>query len=123
LNLNDTNTFIPADFVEVPFVNNVTNILLTNTCGLHRLLPVQSSALMSDVCPIVSTAPHCITLESTSFGSGLHPIVIPNGSKTGIDNIRSKSGIAQVQDTKNGVNSINISILLILMAITFIRLN
>ncbi len=126
MDINDTKTFIPADFVEMPFETNVTDELLANTCGLHHLLPFESTTSIHDVCPAVSTNSQCISIiELTSIGSGLYPVVIPNGSKYGMDIIRSKSGSIQVDvDTKNvGDNSINISILLILMAMLFVRLN
>jgi len=110
------------------FETNVTNELLINTCGLHQLLPLESSALVTNVCPAVSTDFHCIsTINKTHFdgiNSGLVPVVIPGGTQHGIDNIRSKSGTMQVEvDAKNGVTSINISILLLFMAILFIWLN
>jgi len=113
LNVNDTYTFIPADFVEVPFETNVTDEVLANTCGLHHLLPINSSASMDDVCPMVSTNPKCVSFyhDLTSLDSAF-------------DGIRSKSGSIQVDvDARGGVNSMNISILLILMAILFIQLN
>ncbi len=111
------------------FETNVTNELLANTCGLHQLLPFESSALITDVCPAVSTDYLCGTnkihvIELTGIGSGLHPFVIPGGSQNRNDYIRSKSAIDQIEvDRKSGVNSINISILLILMAIFFVQLN
>jgi hypothetical protein len=112
----------------MPFESNITDELLVNTCGLHQVLPINSSALITDVCPAVSTDSECVstnkTHEFTSNGSDLYPVVISNGSQHGIDNIRSKSGSIQVEvDRKGGVNSINISILLILMAIFFVQLN
>jgi len=121
LNVTDTKTFIPADFVEMPFVINVTNELLANTCGLHHLLPLESN---TDVCPAVSTDSHCATNKNHLESTGNSSVVISGGSQNGMDNIRGKSGTIQVDvDTKNGINSINISILLILMAIVFVRLN
>jgi len=128
LNASDTKTFIPADFVEMPFKTNVTNKLLANTCGLHQVLPLESLASITDVCPAVSTDHQCIVNkihhELTSNSSSLNPVVIPGGTQNGIEYIHSKSGIIQVEvDKKSGVNSINISILLILMAIVFVRFN
>jgi len=129
LNVNDSTIFIPSDFVEVPFEGNSTSELLTDTCNLHQLLPLNSSVSITDVCPNVSTGSQCVntrirTNELTSTGSGLTPNVIPGGFQHGTDDIRSKSGTIQVDvDTKNGINSINISILLIVMAIFFGRLN
>jgi hypothetical protein len=115
-------TFIPADFVEMPFETNSTDELLANTCHLHQLVPLNTSAVLSDVCPTVSTASQCIVTtmkphsELTSIGSG--------GSGNDFDHIRSKSGSISVDvDKNNGINSKNISILLILMAIFFVRLN
>lgn len=127
MNINDTYTFIPADFVELPFEKNVTNELLIKTCGLHQILPINSSALIADVCPAVSMDAQCILnknhFELTSIHSPLNPILIPGGSEHGIDGIQSKSGEIQIEvDKKSGVNSINMSIMLIFMAILFIRL-
>jgi hypothetical protein len=126
MDLNNTEAFIPADFVEIPYANNVTNELLMNTCGLHRLLPLESPASMMSVCPAVSTGSQCIeNIELTSMGSGLHSHVIPGGSHPQFDNIKSKSGANQIgADMKNGVDSINFSIiLLLLMAMLCVRLN
>jgi hypothetical protein len=67
---------------------------------------------MIDVCPAVSTNHKCISFyhDLTSLDSAFNNI------------IRSKSGSIQVDvDAKGGVNSINISILLILMAILFVQ--
>ncbi len=128
LNENDTKTFIPADFVEMSVESNVTDELLANTCGLHQLLPFNVSASITDECPAVSTDFKCtsnkINIHLPVNGSGLYPVVIPGGAQNGMDNIRSKSGATQVEaDVKNGVNAINISTLLIFMAVLFGRWN
>ena len=105
-NLNHSDIFIPADFVEIPYVNNVTNELLVNICGLHRL----SSVSMTNVCPAVSTSPGCIQPVS-NFSSR----VIPGGSQVRLDNIQSKSGRPQIEvDVKNGINLPTPSFLLLL---------
>ena len=121
-NVTDLDTFIPADFVEIPFEGNSTIELLEHTCNLHQLVPLDTSAVITDVCPAVSTASQCVLttmkpgFEITSIGSG--------GSEHGIDHIRSKSGSISVDvDRNNGMNSIDISIILILMAILFVRMN
>jgi len=126
LNVNDSKTFIPSDFVEVPFEGNSTSELLANTCNLHQMLPLGSSAPITDVCPGVSTNPYCIyTTSKTHLElTSLSPMIISGGSHDKTDHIRSKSGSIQVDvDRNNGIHSINISILLILMAISFVRLN
>jgi len=130
LNKNDSKTFIPSDFVEIPFTNNLTDELLTKTCYLHQLLPFESNVSIHDVCPAVSTDSHCMSttiynnIELTSIHTGLLPIIIPGGSKHDIDNIRSKSGTIQVNvDKNNGITSINISIILILIASFFVQFN
>lgn len=79
---------------------------------------------MSDACPTVSTDHRCVPIELTNSGPGSRPVVIPGGAPGDVDDIRSKSGTIQVEvDTKNGVSSINISTLLLLLAMTLIRLN
>lgn len=127
MNINDTKTFIPADFVELSFEKNVTDILLEKTCGLHQVLPLQSTASISDQCPAVSTDSKCISNKigiEISGNNSLNPIIIPGGSEDEINNIRSKSGTVQVEvDARGKMNSININILLIFMAILFIQLN
>jgi hypothetical protein len=120
LDLNDTDAFIPTDFVEIPYVNNVTNELLVNTCGLHRLLPLESPASMTNVCPAVSTNPICIQNIESTMGS----LIIPGGSQPQHDRIKSKSGSQIEVDLKSGVSSINLSsILLLFMAILCARWN
>lgn len=103
----------------MPFEANSTNELVEDTCNLHQLVPINSSSLINDVCPAVSTASQCVhtTMKShfefTSLGLSDFQHVIHIGSKSGSVDV----------DIKNGVNSINISILLILMAMFFVRLN
>lgn len=103
----------------MPVENNSTNELLANTCHLNHLLPLESIA---DACPAVSTNPECIhttmKTELASIGSGVLSVIVSGDSHHGIDRIRSKSGTIQVDvDTKSGVNTINMNILLIFMAI------
>ncbi|CAF1378926.1 unnamed protein product [Adineta steineri] len=123
LHFNDSKSFIPTDFVEIQFQDNVTNELLANTCNLHQLLPFQSTASIADACPIVSTESKCIhTTMKTDLELTSSSVLISGKYHHGSEDIRSKSGTIQVDvDTKNGVNRLNISILLILMTV-FVRL-
>ncbi|CAF0787592.1 unnamed protein product [Rotaria sordida] len=125
--LNDSKTFIPSDFVDILFEDDSTNKILVNTCNLQQLVPLDSSLSITDVCPFVSTGPQCIQttnetyMDLTSIGSDLLPTIIPDGSQHEIDTIQSKSATIQVDvDKHNGVNSIHISIFLIVMAILFL---
>jgi hypothetical protein len=125
-NESSIETFIPSDFVEMAYEGNSTDELLAGTCNLQQLTPHNSPA--TDICPAVSTDRHCsnITLIKTHPESAdIIPIVIPGGSVRGIDIIRSKSGKIQVDvDTNTGVvNPMKLSILLLLMAISFVRFN
>ena len=114
LNINATNVFIPADFVEVPYFGNATNELLMNTCGLQQMLPLNSSAMISDACPAVSTSPSCIPIVSTTSAADSYHTVISGGLQPDMENIRSKSGTIQVEvDTKNGVSPMKMNILLV----------
>lgn len=120
--INATNVFIPADFVEVPYLGNVTRELLEDTCGLHPILPFNSSAMISDACPAVSTNPSCIPTVSTM--STADSIVIPGGSQVDIGVIRSKSGTTQIEvDIKNGVDGMYINLLLLFIPMFFFQLN
>ncbi|CAF3378608.1 unnamed protein product [Rotaria sp. Silwood1] len=128
--LNDSITFIPSDFVDILIEDDSSNEVLADTCNLQQLVPLDSSLSITNVCPSVSTHFQCIQttikthMNLTDIASGLSPTVIPDGSQHEIDTIQSKSGSIQVLvDKRNGVNSINISILLILMAISCVQLN
>jgi len=52
-------TFTPVDFAEILDEGNSTSQLLARQCDLHRLVPRQSSASVTDVCPSVGTDPIC----------------------------------------------------------------
>lgn len=119
-NITDTKTFIPADFAEVPFVRNVTNEILVNTCHLQRILPFESTDSITDVCPIVSTSAECIALQSTTITNA---IVVPGGAQIGVDNIKSKSGTAQVHDENKGVDMKSINLALLFITVVFILFN
>ena len=118
-NTNNSTAFIPSDFVEIPFENNVTNELLANTCHLQQLVPIDSTLSIIDLCPNVSTSTECIDNDILNENNDLDsidsPMVITGGARNEIDNIQSKSGNIQIDvDAKNGVNSTNISIFLFL---------
>lgn len=65
-NKTDHKTFTPADFVEIVDEGNSINQLLARTCNLHRLVPRQSLASVSDVCPAVSTDPACLQVANAT---------------------------------------------------------
>jgi len=46
---------------------NSTNDLLARTCNLHRLVPLQSLASVTEICPAVATDPICHPLENTTI--------------------------------------------------------
>jgi len=149
ISANKTNhkTFIPADFAEIRDEGNATSQLLARTCTLHRLVPRQSLASVSDVCPAVGTDPVCRQIPDTTITTNLidttnsvlsdsttilskknlinsadnnhltQPIHTPQQE---LDAIRGKSGIEQVDvDKKNDGKSITFSILLMIMALFF----
>jgi len=149
--LEDDNnkTYVPADFVEIPDVGNVTSELLARTCNLHRLVPLNSKATVAEVCPSVSSDAECHSETSTKWiktqpdlqviknksksnttqvlvvpiptdGQMTHPISTPQQE---IDAIRAKSGHVHQVDTDRhaSANSINTNILLVLTAIGFAR--
>ena len=126
-NETDHKTFIPADFVEIIDDGNTTEQLLARTCQLHRLVPLQSSALVAEICPAVATDARCqqnihtasnegsrILLNATIVG---HPDMVNNLTKAilnlpidhghlshpiptpeqEIDAIRSKSAVIQTE--------------------------
>jgi len=63
---NDHKTFTPADFVEILDEGNSTSQLLARTCNLHRLVPRQSLASVTEVCPAVGTDPICLQVVNTT---------------------------------------------------------
>lgn len=65
-NKSDHGTFVPADFVEVIDEGNSTMDLLARTCNLQRLVPRSSTALVSQLCPVVSTDPSCLQTASST---------------------------------------------------------
>jgi len=148
LSLDETGnnkTYVPADFVEMPDLGNVTSELLARTCNLHRLVPLHSSATVAEVCPSVATDVEClfrnttklIKTDSDFYGNhhknkshtikvhgedrNTHPISTPQQE---IDAIRAKSASIQRIDADGRAagNSISTNIFLVLMAIAFIRL-
>lgn len=62
----DHKTFIPADFVEILEERDSTSQLLARTCNLHRLVPLQSLASVTEVCPAVGTDPICHPVITTT---------------------------------------------------------
>ena len=67
LNKSDHGTFVPADFVEVIDEGKSTVDLFARTCNLQRLVPRSSSALVSEICPLVSTDPSCLQTTNSSI--------------------------------------------------------
>jgi len=65
-NKTDHKTFTPADFAEILDEGNSTSELLARTCNLHRLVPRQSLASVTDVCPAVGIDPVCHEIISTT---------------------------------------------------------
>ncbi len=65
-NKTDHRTFTPADFVEILEEGNSTSQLLARTCNLHRLVPRQSLASVTEVCPAVATDPSCHEIVNTT---------------------------------------------------------
>jgi hypothetical protein len=62
----DHKTFTPADFAEILDEGNSTSQLLARTCNLHRLVPRQSLASVTEVCPAVGTDPICLQVVNTT---------------------------------------------------------
>jgi len=149
ISVNDTTdhkTFTAADFAEIHEEGNSTSQLLARTCNLRRLVPRQSLASVSEVCPPVGTDPICLESSNTTVhittdhhinstdvllpgvlnatilttddkGHLARPIHTPQQE---LDAIRSKSGTIQVDaDKHSGAKSMTFSILLIIMAIFF----
>lgn len=122
---NDSSVFIPTDFSDVLFDEESTNEVLANTCDLKQLLPTELTLSTADMCPAVSTNPICIrtTKAMNVNNGGLSPTVIPGGSQANIDNVRSKSGLAAGDgDNMGNTNTLNISILLTIFVINFVKL-
>ncbi|UJR16058.1 hypothetical protein I4U23_002971 [Adineta vaga] len=122
LQKNNTNTFVPMDFADMPVEGNATSQLLADTCNLQQILPIRSSALINDICPVVSTHTHCTpstmktNFDSATTGSG--SIIVPGQYHNLTDGIRSKSGTALVDvDINKASNMRSINIFLIFMAI------
>jgi len=143
-NKTDHKTFTPADFVEILDEGNSTSQLLARTCNLHRLVPRQSLASVTEVCPPVGTHPICLEIANTTVITVANLINSTNviilsdlttnisnktiddnehlvhPSQEQINSIRGKSGSIQVDvDKQNGAKSITFSILLMIMAIFF----
>jgi hypothetical protein len=145
-NETDHKSFTPADFVEILDEGNSTSQLLARTCNLHRLVPRQSIASVTDVCPPVAVHPICLEhfnatlIPSTSLHSNSTDINLPDGKKDilnktlhdsndkqlknasqqELEAIRGKSGTVQVDaDNHNGAQLITFNIILIIMAIFF----
>jgi hypothetical protein len=66
VNKTDHKTFTPADFVEILDEGNSTSQLLARTCNLHRIVPRQSLASVTEVCPAVSTDPICLQVANAT---------------------------------------------------------
>lgn len=136
----DNKNFVPTDFVEI--VNDGKNVdeLLARTCSLTSVVPLQSIASVSEICPPIATDPTCqnttgSTLfsstetlkettddsmqieQTTSDGHGhlSKPIQTPQQE---IDAIRAKSANAQTYaDTKNAGQSLTWNIFLLSLVV------
>lgn len=146
VNESDHKTFVPSDFVEIVDDGKSIEQLLARTCSLHRLVPLQSSAVVAEICPAVATDPLCqSTLNATDItvvplllnttlvafpqtinnqtvlvASDAHGHLTKpiNTPAQEIDAIRSKSGIAQVDiDRQNAAPSLTVNHLLLLAAV------
>jgi len=96
VNKTDHKTFIPADFVEILDEGNSTSQLLERTCNLHRLVPRQSLASVTEVCPAVSTDPICLQVVNAT-------VIIPN-------NVLINSTNVILSDVKTNVSNKTIHI-------------
>ena len=130
LNATDVKSFTPADFVEMQFDSRTSSDLLTATCHLNQVSPLQSTS--TDMCPAVSTAAHCAAMDKSrislhvdgSNSSGVTAILIPGEASGDIDIIRSKSGTIQIKDDRSeGLRSIRLDCLLIATALLFLCSN
>jgi len=149
MNSSDQKTFVPADFVEIVDDGNNVQNLLARTCSLHRLVPLHSSALVTEICPAVATDPQCqlnatqsnlsdlttttTTTLKTNFetttstvnqsshdGHLSKPIPSPQQE---IEAIRGKSGAVQVNvDQPNSSPSFTFNLVALLLATFSIRL-
>lgn len=144
MNTTDLKTFVPADFVEIVDDGSNVQSLLARTCSLHRLVPMHSSALVTEICPAVATDPQCQTtnIEQTSTTSLTTeaPLATTNGVvvlsvKDGhlskpipnpqqeIEAIRGKSGLSQVNvDQPSAGQSVTVSLFGLFMALLSLRL-
>lgn len=96
--------------------------MLVNTCRLRQILPYGSTDSLADVCPIVSTSAECVALEATTVINA-DAVIIPGGAEVSVDNIKSKSGSAQVRvDVNKGAHTKSINLILTFMAVLSIRL-
>jgi len=147
-NNTDHQTFIPADFVEIADEGNSTNELLARTCTLHRLVPLQSIASVTEICPAVATDPICRGIQNTTTITTINQtiillnattnVILPNATtnttllipgdqghlirpaQQELDIIRPKSGAGPVDvDKHNGSETITFSILLMIISIFF----
>jgi len=147
-NSTDHKTFIPADFVEITEEGNSTHDLLARTCTLHRLVPLQSLASVTEICPAVATDPICLGIQNTttinqttlllntttnlnlSNSTTNTTLLIPGDQghfahairtpQQELEAIRGKSGASPVDvDKRNGSETITFSILLMIISIFF----
>lgn len=140
MNSSDQKTFVPADFVEIVDDGNNVQNLLARTCSLHRLVPLHSSALVTEICPAVATDPQCqlnatqsnsndfttTTTSTSNVNQSSHdghlskPIPSPQQE---IEAIRGKSGAVQVNvDQPNSSPSFTFNLVALLLATFSIRL-
>jgi len=74
-NKTDHKTFTPADFVEIHDEGNSTDQLLARACNLHRLVPRQSLASVTEVCPAVGTDPICNQIVNSTTIMTTHLLI------------------------------------------------
>ncbi|UJR30466.1 hypothetical protein I4U23_017999 [Adineta vaga] len=145
----DYKTFFPADFAEIREDGNSTSQLLARTCNLHRIVPRQSLASVTDVCPDVGTHPICHEITNTTLptivnqvnlttiiladiksNSSNTTIIVPGNHEHSnqaiytpeqeIEMIRSKSGVHQVDtDEKNSAKTTTFGIYVMIIALIF----
>ena len=89
MNKTDHKTFTPADFAEIHEHGNSTNELLAHTCNLHRIVPLQSLASVSDVCPAVGTDPICLQNTNTTTGTVLITNILLNATNRTVSDVAS----------------------------------
>lgn len=66
VNSNDTQNFVPSDFVDMIYQKNITDRLLADTCGMKATLPMGAMEMIRDVCPMVSTTSRCMEPPNTT---------------------------------------------------------